>query len=521
MTRDGQFTLSRASERIVADLDDPVKITGYFTEGLPGELEATKRYVKDLLDEYYAASGGTIAYEFIDPVAEETDEDKEKKKEVKQDIFGRQIREATSIEQELRTLGIQEMRIRVNEDDRMEVKRADLVIAIKAGDKTEVIPSVQGTNNLEYDLTSLIRKITRDAAPKLAFVTAGDTTMAQQAYGRLYSILGAAYDISTIDLATTAELPQENEAVIVVNGAQPFTAAQAEAIDAYVASGRSVAFLLDAVRPDFQTMASEELQHGLGDLLKKYGVEIQEGLVVDRECATISVSQRIGPLTLPQPVAYPLMPLPKALDPDHPLTRGLAQVAFPFVSPLVLALPEGSEIQGEVLVRSSPESFLQPPPYDLNPLKRWTAAELEEPGSKAIVVSLSGPLSAPAEPPPMIAADPEAETDEPAVASSARVVVVGGSSLASDQFMSKTNETFLLNLMDWLLLDQDLLAVRSRGLAAAPLGTVNENGEREALSDGTRLTVRWANVVGVPVAFVIFGIVRWRLRESKRAKVTL
>ena len=93
--------------------------------------------------------------------------------------------------------------------------------------------------------------------------------------------------------------------------------------------------------------------------------------------------------------------------------------------------------------------------------------------------------------------------------------------MANDQFMSKTNQVFLLNLMDWLLLDEDLLSVRSRGLAAAPLGSTNEKGEREELSDGARRTVKYGNMVGVPLALVIFGIVRWRLREARRSKVSL
>jgi hypothetical protein len=57
-----------------------------------------------------------------------------------------------------------------------------------------------------------------------------------------------------------------------------------------------------------------------------------------------------------------------------------------------------------------------------------------------------------------------------------------------------------------------LLSVRSRGLAAAPLGEV---------SDGGRNAMKLANVVGLPFAFVAFGLIRWRMREARRGKVTL
>ncbi len=518
MTGDNQFTLNRASKRIVSDLKDPVTVKAYFTDNLPPPYSNNRRYVKDLLDEYYAASDGKFRYEFIDPKAEETEEDKEKKKEVKHDIFGRAVREATSIERELRTLGIQEVNVQVLEDDRRETQRAYMGLAINYGDASEVIPLVQDTSNLEYNITVRVRKLVRESPPKIAFVTTLPESELQEEYGRLYGMLGQEYEVSVVNPEGEADMADDIDVAIVINGASEFSDKAAAAIDRYVQKGRSAAFLLDAVKPDFQTMAAEERASGLSGLLGAYGVKIGAGLVLDKVCATISVSQRIGPLTIPQPVSYPFMPLPASLDPDHPLTRGLAQVAFPFVSPLELAVPESSEVVGQVLVRSSAESYVHSPPYDLNPMRQWRKDELEEKNGIPLVISLSGPLSTKKAP----AADNiMVPSNEETTSSNSRVLVIGGSSVASNQFMSKTNETFVLNLMDWLLLDEDLLAVRSRGLAAAPLGGVNEEGQPEELSDGVRLTVRYANVVGVPLAFIAFGIIRWRMRESRRKSVTL
>ncbi len=515
LTEDGAFTLSRASKATVRDLKDPLTVRAFFTKDLPPPYSSNRRYVQDLLEEYYAASNGKLRYEFIDPVAEETEEEKDKKKEVKVDIFGRAVREATAMERELQTLGIPSVQVRVNEDDKLEVKRAYMGLALKVGDKSEVIPLVKDTNNLEYDLTSLIRKMTRERTPKVAFVTPIEGEEFFKTYGRLHQLLGQVYEVSTINLATTPTIADDLDAIIVLNGKEPYTAAQARAIDSYVMTGRSAAFLVDAVKPDLSTMNVEEASSGLGEMLQKYGVVIGEGLVLDKMCATINISQRRGFMTISQPVPYPFMPLPPALNPDHPLTRGLAQVAFPFVSPVKLALPEGSEVKGEMLVSSSAESFVHVPPYNLDPFHRWTADELGEPGSKGLVVTLSGAL------PSAFAAPAAGEEGGTQVASGARVMVVGGSSIANDQFMSKTNEAFLLNLVDWLVLDEDLLAVRSRGLAAAPLGKVDAEGKAEELPDGVRATAKFGNVVGVPVAFIVFGILRWRLREARRGQVKL
>ena len=91
-----------------------------------------------------------------------------------------------------------------------------------------------------------------------------------------------------------------------------------------------------------------------------------------------------------------------------------------------------------------------------------------------------------------------------------RVVVIGGSSFIDDQFLAPGNQALVLNLLDWLLLDDALLAVRTRGLDAAPL---------VQLDDQQRSLIRYLNVVGLPLALVAFGIIRWRMRERRRALV--
>jgi hypothetical protein len=41
------------------------------------------------------------------------------------------------------------------------------------------------------------------------------------------------------------------------------------------------------------------------------------------------------------------------------------------------------------------------------------------------------------------------------------------------------------------------------------------------LSDGTRNAVKFGNALGMPFLLVAFGLVRWRLREARRARVSV
>lgn len=501
LTRDRQFTLSDATITTLEELKDPVTVRAYFSKDLPPPLSSHARYVRDLLEEYYANADGNLRYEFIDPLSEETEADKEKKKDVKQDIFGRAVREQTSVELELSGLGIAPVQVRVNEDDKLEVKRAYLGIAINYGERREVIPVVQDTGGLEYDLTTLIRKLTREQTPKIAILQGHEGPDLQKDLGQAYGLMSQLYDVTPLDLTSAEKIPDDVNAILVVGPMTPFSEEEKKEIDRFIINGGAAAFLLDTIKPDMQTLETEDADAGLSDLLASYGVTPQPGLVLDAECATISISQQKGFMRITQPVNYPYIPQPRSLDPYHPLTRGLSQAVFPFMSPLQVTAPESNGVEAEVLVRSSERSWVESPPYDLDPLRRWTEDQVGTMAAHDLVVTITGVI------PSHFGSEPPTTNGEQR---KGRVLVAGGAMFIQDQFLSMGNQALLLNLVDWLLLDDGLLSMRSRGLQAAPL---------EELTDGQRNAVKYLNMIGLPLVFVAFGLVRWRMRERRRARV--
>ena len=41
------------------------------------------------------------------------------------------------------------------------------------------------------------------------------------------------------------------------------------------------------------------------------------------------------------------------------------------------------------------------------------------------------------------------------------------------------------------------------------------------ISDATRGAVKYGNTLGIPLLLVLYGIVRWRMREARRAAVSI
>jgi gliding-associated putative ABC transporter substrate-binding component GldG len=509
-TRDEIYTLAKASQDTMAALEEPVTVTAYFTDDLPPPYSSNARYVRDLLEEFRAASKGRLSFEFLDPMSQETAEDKETKKETRRDIFGRVFREPTSVERELAQEGIQPVEIRVIEDDQMQTKRAYMGIVIKHQEKKEVIPVVQDTRTLEYDLTTLVRKLTRPKTPVLGVVQGHDAPSLYEKLSSLRTLLSQLYEVRPVDLASKERVDADIDALLVIGPKTAFQPNEIKALDQFVMEGKSVAFFLDSVQVDLKTFMPSEATHGLGPLLETYGIKVGDQLVADVESAQLSVQERRGFMVISMPTPYPFVPLLDRLEGDSPITEGLSGVTLPFTTVVTATAPEGA--QATVLAKSSRKSWLESKPYNVDPRRDWRSETITPNGPHTLMVQVSGKLKS------HFAAEAQASTSSgtPLLAESKgepRIIVAGGSMALWDDFMGRANQALVMNVADWLLLDPALLAMRTRGMAEAPL--------QQELSATTRNTVKFGNAFGIPLALAAFGLVRWRMREARRATVTV
>ncbi|HZI06850.1 MAG TPA: GldG family protein [Archangium sp.] len=509
-TREALYTLSQASQDTLSKLEDPVTVTAYFTEDLPPPYSSNARYVRDLLEEFRAASKGQLSFEFLDPMSQETAEDRETKRETKRDIFGRVFREPTSVERELAQEGIQPVEIRVIEDDQMQTKRAYMGIVIKHQEKKEVIPVVQDIRTLEYDLTTLVRKLTRPKTPVIGVVQGHEAPSLYEKLTRLQTLLSQMYEVRPVDLSGKERVDADIDALLVIGPKTAFQPQELKALDQFIMEGKSVAFFLDSVQVDLKTFQPSEATHGLGPLLATYGIQVGEQLVADVESAQLNVQERRGFMVVSMPVPYPFIPLLERLEGDSPITQGLSGVSLPFSTTVTATAPEGA--QATVLAKSSRKSWLEGRPYNIDPRREWRNETITPDGPHPLMVQVSGKLKS------HFASEAQVSTSSgtPVLAESQgepRVIVAGGSAALWDDFMGRPNQALLLNVADWLLLDPALLAMRTRGMAEAPL--------QQELSATTRNAVKYGNAFGIPFALAAFGLVHWRRRESRRATVTI
>ncbi len=508
LTRDSKFTLSRASVETVERLEDVMTVSAYFTEGLPPPYAQHARYVEDLLEEYAAAAkNGKLAFQFSDPMAAETAEDKALKKESqRRDIFGRLVREPTSIETELGELGLQPVEIRVIEEDQQQTKRAYMGIVVRYQDKHEVIPVVQDLADLEKTLTSLMRKLVRERMPKVALVR----DASGPSIGKISQAWSQNVSLEEVTLDGEGDIADDIDALLVVGSGNHFGEKGASKIDRFLRKGKSASILLDRVNVDprsfeHQPVGPRSTAHHVFDLLKDYGIEIDSTLVADAACASLNMQENRGGFAFSLPVKYPFVPELLNLSFDSPITKGLSGVILPFVARINLSEKPG--LTTEVLARSSKVSWLEKEPFDLNPRRNWGEANIVPDGPHPLIVQARGTL------PKAGALDAPDAGDKEAKAAESRLLVIGTSSFLWDDFLSGPNQVLALNIVDWMVADGSLLEMRSRTFNDAPLNA--------DLSDAVRQSVKYGNILGVPFLLVLYGLIRWRLREARRRALRL
>lgn len=501
LTKDGKYTLSQGSKETMKTLGDAMVVTAYFTEGLPSPYSSYSRYVRDLLEEYRAASNNKLAFEFIDPVKEENDEDKQKKKESQQDIFGRVVREPTAIESDLMSLGITPIEIRVIEDDQQQTKRAYMGLVVRYQGKKEVLPVVQDFTNFEKDLTVIMRKLVRQKTPVvglLSDVPGANTT-------KLKSLVRQTVELRELNAEDLKEIPTDVDAILVLGSGNNLKEDALKAVDAFVVSGKNAAFFVDQYEVDLQSLKTGpkgESKAGtkLTDLLITYGFAIGKELVADIQCASLNVQEQRGSMVFGVPVEYPYMPQVPGLNQESPIAHGLASAIFPFSSPINISKAPG--LVTRIIAESSKKSWLEVGPFNTDPQREWRSEDIQLNGPYALVVEGRGAI--------------KSHFHKNATASSnkeSRILVAGTSAFAWDQFLSEENQALAMASVDYLVADEVVLSMRGRSVIDLPLDP--------DLSDDKRSSIKLANMLGVPALLIAYGFYRWRRRERRRRFITI
>lgn len=497
------YTLSPASKDVVKNLPDFLTVKAYISDNLPSELKSLSRYVRDLLDEYRSSSKGKLRFEALDPGTDKKFED------------------------EASNCGVHKLQIQKLEDQKFEVGAYFLGLCLQYNGQNEAVAEIVGAEGLEYQLSSLIKRMTQRKR-KLGFTTGHGEYDLNQGFQTLQHAVTQEFDTSTVNPSTTP-IGDDVDALLVGGPRQAFDDKGRKEIDAFLMKGKGVILLVDgmvmssprggAPGMDMPGMpkVGQANDSGLGELLKGYGFSVGQDFVLDRQNVPGPIEAG-GRRMLANAPMFVGVEMPKFKEKDFALTAGINAIVFPFPSSIELTGPMqgGTPARGRLwkLASSSPAS------WKVSGFFAFNAGTPIEPskdkGPFALGYAYEGPLRSAFAP---AGATPAMSTGDAAAASESkkniRLLVMGDSDFASDEYfpMSRflpiygSGAQFLLNAIGWVLEDEALTPVRAKVVTSRPL---------QVDPDQKVAALKYFNILGVPLAFCAFGFLRWRFRRSRR-----
>ncbi len=483
LTENNIYSLSDVSKEIVKTLPDKVVIKAFFSEDIAAPYNMNKTYTRDLLDEYRAYSKGKIDYEFINP-----DEDDEAKEEAMK-------------------YRIQPVQIRAIERDEMSFKNVHMGLVFLYEDKQEVIPVVQRVDDLEYQMTSIIKKLTMDEIPQVGYVTGQGEPDLTTECKQIQQALSGQYRLVPVNLPSEQGIAENIKTLVIVSPQREFDKASLAQIDQFVMYGGRLAVFLDKYSVDIQNQQSTPINSGLELLLLKYGINIQQTMVLDEQAGQIAVTRQAGFFNMQVPMAYPFIAMVTNFNEDHPITADLEAAAMIFSSPVE---PAG-ELDGVTytpLFETTDKSDVAQPPFDLNPMSYENAKYMNGPFELAYAMEGVFPsaksIIAPDE--GFIMTRPPKDESDPT-----KIVVVGDGDFVVDKYLrNQANLILFLNIIDWLTAEEGkgLISIRSREVQTRPL--------KEIESHGIKTFIKVLNIFLAPILVVVYGIIRWQFRRRRR-----
>lgn len=273
-------------------------------------------------------------------------------------------------------------------------------------------------------------------------------------------------------LARGRAVPEEIELLIAIAPERLEPRAVWE-IEQYARRGGRVLLLLERLAVDTAAQSVRAVDTGLEPLLRRWGAPLSWALLWDFAANSITLERGTSAAGAPlrDTLAYPywVRVAEAGLAREFPPTARLSGADFFWSSALGSEVVEATDWRRTELVRSSPRSYFVEPPSTLAIESSALDAQgvgllaggAGEPAAIAVLLEGMVPGEAGAAPPASGAAAVEELTPAPAPRAT-NVVVFADADWVRDGTFSERNQMLWANLVDWLTLEGELVAIRSR-----------------------------------------------------------
>ena len=440
------YTLSQSTKNILQNLNKKIELIFFVSKDIPAQIASQAQDIKDLLHDYQKHSHGNVTFNIFYP-------DKSEEAKIKSE-----------------QLGIPPLQFNVVAQDEFKVKQGWLGLALTTDDnQQETIPYIQTTENLEYQVSSLILQMTNENKKQVSFLTGYGEKSLFSEMSYLNQELSKQYEVNQINLD---EDNLEDASVLVIAGStKNISEKNLEKIKNYL-NNNNVLILGKQIDIDTQFLTATSTQSNLNDILIDYNLKFEDNLVYDlKSHENVTLGQGSMNFILPYPFWI------TALDNANNIT------VLPWSNEInILNVIDSSEISITPIFQTTDAGGIQIlSDININPQQKFSGENLK---TRTLAVSVEK--------------------------NNSRLVAIGNSDFISDVFAQNfpENLNFVLNKIEWLAQDEILSAIRSKNLNAPPLIFKNQANKN---------FIKYFNIIGMPIIIALFGI-GWLMRRRRISK---
>ena len=523
LTSEKRYSLSGATKNLVSNLEDVVFVRIYLEGDLPAGLENLKNRTKETLDELRAYSNEMIEYEFINP-SEDPDE------KVRNEIY-----------KTLTKKGLQYTNIELRKGDKyseqiifpgaiftFQGKEVPLqLLKSQMGASPEQMLNVS-EQQLEYEIASAIKKLTRKKREKIAFIT-NHGELEDIEVADISNTLNEFYSVERISINGQLNSLKDFDVAVVAKPDTNINEKDKFILDQFIMKGGSVLWLLDNVFASMDSLNNTSTTMGipvsnnLEDMLFKYGVRINTNLLLDLQALPIPiVTGYMG--NQPKQDFFPWYYFPLIMpNSNHPIVNNLDAIKTEFVSSIDTV--GGKGIKKTILLATSEYSkaLMTPVRISLNLLREAPDERQYNKGNQPIAVLLEGEFNSifANRVPPEISNNQNIDFKEKS-SPTKQIVVSDGDiirnhvnyqkeiyyPLGYDKYTERQygNKDFILNAINYLCDDNGLIEARSKEFKIRLL----DNQEIEKKS------AKWQFInIATPIALILLlGLIQFFWRKK-------
>jgi len=539
LTTEKRYSLSKATKELLKNTDDIVYFKVYLEGEFPAGFKRLRNSTKEILDEFRAYNKN-IQYEFINPNSISD-------KKVRNDLYRQLVEKGiqpTNLQVKQKGGAIQQI---IFPGAEVTYKGRSLPLQLLVSQIG--IESEQVLNNsiqaLEYNISSVIRRLNIAAKPKIAFIE-GHGELSKYKMFDLTQALSEYYQVERVALneqinklteRTTSDTVDTKvfnkyKAIIIAKPDSAYSERDKFIIDQFIMYGGKVLWLIDPVFASMDSLDKSSQTVGitnelnLADQLFRYGVRLNTNLIMDLNALPIPVvTGKIA--NQPQTSFLPWYFFPIILPTSqHPIVNNLNAIKTEFISSIDTI---ENDVKKTILLTSSRYSRLINTPViiDLDIMKKQPEERLYNKPFQPVAVLLEGEFQSNFA--NRISHEISESNDIKFIDKSkptAMIVVSDGDIIKSqfhyskgfplplgyDQYTGQTfgNKEFILNCMNYLCDESGLITVRSRELKLRLLDkTVIEKSK-----------IKWQLInIFIPIVIItVLSLLMYYIRKRKFAK---